>query len=82
MTCRSQKERLNAARKLSAMEDLPGPFLVDSIQDEASIAFGSFPDRLYIVHQGKVAYQGGVGPHGYVVSSIIMTTFEVYLIIF
>ncbi len=59
---------MSAARKLESLDDLPGPLLADSIDDSASRAFGSFPDRLYIVYKGKVAYQGGVGPHGYIVS--------------
>ena len=33
--------------------------------DEACKAYGSLPDRLYIVHEGKIAYQGGLGPFEY-----------------
>ena len=62
---RSIEDRLTASRKLSDLETLPGPFVCDSISNGACRAFGSFPDRLAIVHQGKVAYLGGVGPHGY-----------------
>ena len=51
------------------------------MENEASKSYGSFPDRLYIVLNGKIVYQviqlvqhysinkttsqGGVGPHGY-----------------
>ena len=42
---RSQEERLEAARKLDELDDLPGPLLADNINDDASRAYGSFPDR-------------------------------------
>lgn len=47
------------------METLPGPLLVDNMKDEACKSYGSFPDRLYIILDGVVVFQGGVGPHGY-----------------
>ena len=47
------------------LETLPGPFLVDNMKNEASRSYGSFPDRLYIVLDGKVVYQGGLGPVDY-----------------
>ena len=62
------EDRLAAARKLDTLDELPGPLLADSIDDSASRAYGSFPDRLYVLQDGVVAHQGGVGPHGYVVS--------------
>jgi len=58
-------ERLTAANQLLQLETLPGPLLVDNMENEASKSYGSFPDRLYIVLNGKIVYQGGVGPHGY-----------------
>lgn len=64
------EERLSAANELMKLETLPGPLLVDNMSNESSRAFGSFPDRLYIVLDGKIVYMGGVGPHGY-------NTFEV-----
>ena len=39
------------------LETLPGPLLVDNMQNEASRTYGSFPDRLYIVLDGIVLYQ-------------------------
>ena len=35
------------------------------MKNEASRSYGSFPDRLYIVLDGKVVYQGGLGPVDY-----------------
>jgi len=62
---KSITERLSAAGELLKLETLPGPFLVDNMKDEASRAYGSFPDRLYIVLDGIIVYQGGVGPINY-----------------
>lgn len=59
------EERLRAANELLQLETLPGPLLVDNMKNEASKSYGSFPDRLYIVLNGVIVYQGGVGPHGY-----------------
>jgi len=58
-------DRLEAANELLEMETLPGPFLVDNMKDEASNSFGAFPERLYIILDGKIVYQGGVGPMDY-----------------
>ena len=46
----------NVTDELTNLETLPGPLLVDNMSNEASRAFGSFPDRLYIVLDGKIVY--------------------------
>jgi len=61
----SLQDRLQAAGELLELETLPGPVLVDNLENEACKSYGSFPDRLYIILDGLVVYQGGVGPHGY-----------------
>merc|ERR1719367_577969 len=56
-------ERLDAAKELLSLDELPsGPFLVDNMKDEASRAYGAQPERLYIILDGRIVYQGGVGP--------------------
>ena len=42
---------------LREMEDFPGPFLVDNMEDEASKLYGAHPERLYIILDGKIVYQ-------------------------
>lgn len=59
------QDRMQAAGELLELEELPGPLLVDNMRDEACRSYGSFPDRLYVILDGIVVYQGGVGPHGY-----------------
>jgi len=67
---KSIQQRLEAAGELIKLETLPGPLLVDNMGNDASTVYGSFPDRLYILLDGRVVYQGGVGPHGYVPAHI------------
>jgi len=62
---KSLEDRLEAANQLLSLETLPGPLLLDNMTDEASRAYGSFPDRLYVVYKGNIVYQGGVGPVDY-----------------
>lgn len=58
---RSQEERCHAAQKLRAL-NLPVQILVDTMEDNANIAYGALPERLYAIEEGKVAYVGGQGP--------------------
>lgn len=48
---------INFIDELQQLETLPGPLLVDNMDNEASKSYGSFPDRLYIVLNGKIVYQ-------------------------
>ena len=42
------------------------PVAVDGIDDAVALAYGGWPDRLYLVgHDGRIAYQGGEGPFGF-----------------
>ena len=39
------------------------PMLLDNIENEAEEKYISWPDRLYLIDSdGKIAYQGGMGP--------------------
>jgi len=44
--------------------------LVDGIGDDASIAFGAWPERLYVIEDGMVSYRGGEGPFGYKIDEL------------
>ena len=35
------------------------------MQNEANDAYGAWPERLYIIQQGKIVYEGGTGPYNY-----------------
>ncbi len=60
-------ERRHVATQCVATLDLaPIPALVDGIDDAVNDAYHAWPDRLYLIGKdGKVAYQGGMGPFGF-----------------
>jgi len=41
------------------------PVVVDDMEDSSNIAYGARPERLFIVKNGKIAYEGGIGPFHY-----------------
>jgi hypothetical protein len=42
------------------------PVLLDDVDDEVALAYGGWPDRLYLIDRdGRVAFQGGRGPGGF-----------------
>jgi type I thyroxine 5'-deiodinase len=46
------------------------PLFVDSMGDDANLAYGALFERLYVIKDGKVAVQGGKGPSNYFVSDV------------
>jgi len=66
-------DRLNAATTLKeeAGEALKGcKILVDPMDDRANIAYAALPERLYVVRDGQIVYQGGLGPFDYKISEV------------
>ena len=42
------------------------PVLLDGVDDAVALAYGGWPDRLYLIAaDGRIAYQGGEGPFGF-----------------
>ncbi|XP_071546182.1 type I iodothyronine deiodinase-like [Panulirus ornatus] len=64
-THRSLEERQAAAGRMVELEPQLCEVLVDQLDDRASRHYAAFPERLYIVQDGVVLYQGGRGPFGY-----------------
>lgn len=47
------------------------PMVVDGVDDEVARQYGAWPDRLYLIDvEGRIAYQGGPGPFGFVVAEL------------
>lgn len=61
---RSLEERINAAKSMFELK-VPCPVLVDRMDDMFSAMFQSQGERLYVVNNGRVVYQGGRGPFFY-----------------
>jgi len=60
---RTLEERLTAAALLTTSSHPANMTVVaDTMSDELNIAYGAFPDRLYIIRNGTIAYEGEPGP--------------------
>jgi type I thyroxine 5'-deiodinase len=59
------QDRLSAAAYFQETFEPKGPLVVDSMDDNANLAYGAVPERLYIILDGRVVYKGREGPHGY-----------------
>ena len=59
------KERIAAAKMFADDTQVDCPVLVDGMNNEANALYGALPERLYVVCDGKVAYEGGRGPFFY-----------------
>ncbi|KAK3744431.1 hypothetical protein QZH41_003167 [Actinostola sp. cb2023] len=58
------QQRLVAAHIMQSQKP-PAPVFVDTMANTANIAYGAFPERLYIIHGGVITYEGGIGPMNY-----------------
>jgi len=62
----SDEERIRAAGSCMKGLDFTIPAIVDKIDDRVGLAYGGWPDRLYLVNkEGKIAYAGGQGPFNF-----------------
>ena len=62
--------------ELLKLETLPGPLLVDNMNNESSRAYGSFPDRLYIVLNEKIVYMVCIFLHSLLVILFLLISFQ------
>ena len=62
----SLEERADAAEACSVRLRTRIPVLLDDVDDAVALAYGGWPDRLYLIgRDGRVAFQGEVGPFGF-----------------
>jgi hypothetical protein len=60
------EERESVAAACAVALRLNMPMAIDAVDNEATRAYGGWPDRLYLVGaDGRIAYQGGEGPFGF-----------------
>ena len=67
---RSLAARCALAREFARSYSEVGRLLVDTMADEANARYAAWPERLYVVVDGVVAYKGGPGPFGYVLDDV------------
>ena len=64
------EDRISAAKRL--LEHKPTfPIVCDGMNEEANFTYGGLYERLYIIHRGKIAYQGGRGPRLYFLKEVV-----------
>ena len=62
----SLKERAAAADACALRLRTRIPILLDDLDDAVASAYGGWPDRLYLIgRDGRIAFQGEVGPFGF-----------------
>ena len=62
----SPAERADAAAACVLRLQTRIPVAVDDVDDAVALAYGGWPDRLYLVgRDGRIAFQGGEGPFGF-----------------
>lgn len=61
---RSLQDRLQAAHLLLARNPAC-PVVVDTMRNQSSQLYAALPERLYVVHEGRICYKGKPGPWNY-----------------
>ncbi|MCP9485491.1 MAG: hypothetical protein MSC30_06500 [Gaiellaceae bacterium MAG52_C11] len=62
----SLEERAAAAEACVVRLRTRIPVLLDDVDDAVALAYGGWPDRLYLIDRdGRIAFQGGRGPDGF-----------------
>lgn len=63
---RTAAERAQLAKLCAEVASTGATLLVDDMDNSTALAYGAWPDRLYLVDvKGRIAYQGGEGPYGF-----------------
>lgn len=65
---RSLDDRLRAAKLMNL--ETPAVVVVDTMENTSNAAYGAYFERLYILKDEKVVFQGGRGPEGYRISEL------------
>jgi hypothetical protein len=58
-------QRVAIANDFIKRFNYPIEFGIDDINDAADGAYSAWPERLYIIENGHIAYRGGMGPFKY-----------------
>ena len=60
----STEDRVQAANEL-VQHGIPYPVVLDDMGNTVAVAYGAFPERVYVVLDGIIVYQSGVGFESY-----------------
>mmetsp|Transcript_54270 Transcript_54270/g.118044 ORF Transcript_54270/g.118044 Transcript_54270/m.118044 type:complete len:116 (-) Transcript_54270:140-487(-) len=63
---KTTQERVDLAREYQQLAHFTMPMVVDTVSNEAQVAYAAWPERLYVIGvDGRVIYKGGQGPDDY-----------------
>jgi len=62
---KSIEERINAAKSFQKKYTWPFPMVVDTLSNEFHNSFSAWPERAFVVIDGKMAYIAQAGEDGY-----------------
>jgi type I thyroxine 5'-deiodinase len=63
---KTTEQRVAIARDFSERFDYPVPLLVDAIDNHANAVYAGWPERLYVLDEGRtIVYKGEPGPFGF-----------------
>jgi len=62
---RSTQERINVAKKFKEIYNWSIPLVVDTISNEFHSAFSAWPERVFVVKDGKMAFIAYAEEDGY-----------------
>ena len=64
------EDRIEAAKILTREHNVTFPVVCDTMANQANFSYGGLYERLYIIQNGKIAYEGGRGPRLYFLSEV------------
>lgn len=64
------ESRIQIAKEFINRFDFQLPLFIDSMENDTMKAYNAQPERLYVVKDGKIAYEGGPGPACYSVDEL------------
>ncbi|KAL4227534.1 Thyroxine 5-deiodinase [Mactra antiquata] len=67
---KTMEERINAAEMLQDKQPRC-PIVVDTMSNATNYWYGGLPERLYIIMDGVIVYQGGKGPRDYRLDEVV-----------
>jgi hypothetical protein len=59
------EQRVAIANDFVKRFNYPTQFGIDDMSNAANDAYAAWPERIYIIEQGRIAYRGGMGPFNY-----------------
>eukprot|EP01038_Epipyxis_sp_PR26KG_P010143 gene10143-13644_t len=66
----SIEDRIKAAQKFKNDFSFDSEIVCDSFSNDVNTYFNAWPERLYIIIDGTVVYQGGMGPFDYKLAEV------------